>query len=93
MAVGLLNGKLAVLEMEVLRCRKLDTCADERARIALDLHDTTIQDLVALSYRLRELANHPDKNTPDNLNACRMDILRMTSDLRCRISDLKKQSS
>lgn len=89
-AVGLLNGKLAVLEMEALRFRKLDTCDDERARIARDLHDTTVQDLVALSYRLRELANHPEENTPDNLNACRMDTLRMTSDLRGRLSDLKQ---
>ncbi len=53
---------------------------EERSRIARELHDDTIQELIAISHRLDTLASRGDK-TPE-------EVLRSVEDLRKDIDDI-----
>ena len=61
-----LAGRLrrSQLEREVLLVHAVEASADERRRIAADLHDGVVQDLAGLSYSLSAAAERAPERTP-----------------------------
>ena len=56
-------------EREELLERSLEASADERRRIAADLHDGVVQELVGISYSLSAAAERVDSRPPDETRA------------------------
>ncbi|HEU0304407.1 MAG TPA: ATP-binding protein [Gaiellaceae bacterium] len=51
-------------DREALLVEALEASADERRRIAADLHDGVVQDLAGISYSLSAVAERTDERTP-----------------------------
>lgn len=56
-------------EREELLERSLEASADERRRIAADLHDGVVQDLAGISYSLSAVAERADASPPEETRA------------------------
>ena len=57
----------AQLERETLLVRSLEASADERRRIAADLHDGPVQELAGVSYSLNAAAARAERGLADDL--------------------------
>jgi signal transduction histidine kinase len=65
---------------------------EERERLAREMHDGIAQELVALGYRIdiaRRQASTPSPQLGLALDAVRVDLSRLLTDLRLRIADLR----
>jgi two-component system NarL family sensor kinase len=56
-------------EREALLVRAVEASADERRRIAADLHDGVVQDLAGVSYALSALADGPEARSSPEVRA------------------------
>ena len=65
-------------EREALLERSLEASADERRRIAADVHDGVVQNLVGISYSLSAAAERADVPTPDETRAAMQEAARGT---------------
>ncbi len=61
------NLRRTQLEREALLVKAVEASADERRRIAGDLHDGVVQDLAGLSYGLSAAADRAPPDTPADL--------------------------
>jgi signal transduction histidine kinase len=93
-AVGLAASRAAVqLETALLfdEVRSVAT-AEERDRLAREMHDGVAQDIAFLGYQLDELRTHATKTDPvlgDRVGDLRKSLTGLISDLRLSITDLK----
>jgi two-component system NarL family sensor kinase len=70
-------------ENELLLLRALDATESERRRIAADLHDSVVQDLLGISYGLHAAAERSDSATPnENRQAFRTSAGQVRENLR-----------
>jgi signal transduction histidine kinase len=75
-------------ERETLLTRSLEASADERRRIAADLHDGVVQDLAGISYSLAAAAERADPQVSPELHATLADAADGTRDSMRRIRSL-----
>src|SRR5215212_7334619 len=83
-----LAGRLrrSQLEREVLLVHAVEASADERSRIAADLHDGVVQDLAGLSYSLSAAAERAPERTPPAIVAA---VTEAAAGLRGAIRQLR----
>jgi two-component system, NarL family, sensor kinase len=72
-------------EREALLQRAVDASADERRRIAGELHDGVVQDLAGISYSLSAAADRAPDQTPAGVRAALRDGAAATRDSMRRI--------
>ena len=75
-------------EREMLLTRSLEASADERRRIAADLHDGVVQDLAGISYSLAAAAEQADPSVSPELRATLAETADGTRDSMRRIRSL-----
>lgn len=76
------------LDREMLLTRAVEASADERRRIAADLHDGVVQDLAGISYSLNAAASASDTQMPPALRATLREAATGTRDSMRRIRSL-----
>ncbi|MGH3078467.1 MAG: sensor histidine kinase [Gaiellaceae bacterium] len=75
-------------DREELLVRAVEASADERRRIAADLHDGVVQDLAGISYSLSAAADTPDPRMPPAIRATLRAAATGTRDSMRRIRSL-----
>lgn len=75
-------------EREALLVRAVEASADERRRIAAELHDGVVQDLAGLSYTLDAAADKPDTQLSPSARSIFRDAADRTRDTMRRIRSL-----
>jgi signal transduction histidine kinase len=75
-------------DREELLVRAVEASADERRRIAADLHDGVVQDLAGISYSLSAAADTPDERMPPAIRSTLRDAAVGTRDSMRRIRSL-----
>jgi two-component system NarL family sensor kinase len=75
-------------EREMLLTRSLEASADERRRIAADLHDGVVQDLAGISYSLAAAAEQADASVSAELRSTLEETADGTRDSMRRIRSL-----
>jgi two-component system NarL family sensor kinase len=75
-------------DRELLLTRAVEASADERRRIAADLHDGVVQDLAGISYSLNAAASADDQQTSPALRATLQEAAAGTRDSMRRIRSL-----
>ena len=75
-------------DREALLVRAVEASADERRRIASDLHDGIVQDLAGISYSLSAVAERPDRLSPEETQATVGEAARGTRDAIRRLRSL-----
>jgi signal transduction histidine kinase len=75
-------------ERELLLVRSVEASADERRRIAADLHDGVVQDLAGISYSLSAAADRTDPTLSPDLRSTLRDAAVGTRDSMRRIRSL-----
>jgi two-component system NarL family sensor kinase len=75
-------------DRELLLTRAVEASADERRRIAADLHDGVVQDLAGISYTLNAAASADDRQTSPALRATLQEAAAGTRDSMRRIRSL-----
>jgi signal transduction histidine kinase len=76
------------LDRETFLVRAVEASADERRRIAADLHDGVVQDLAGISYSLSAAASSADPQIPPAIRAILGDAASGTRDSMRRIRSL-----
>jgi signal transduction histidine kinase len=76
------------LDREMLLVRAVEASADERRRIAADLHDGVVQDLAGISYSLSAAAGATDPQIPPTTRSILQDAASGTRDSMRRIRSL-----
>jgi two-component system, NarL family, sensor kinase len=76
------------LDREKLLVRAVEASADERRRIAADLHDGVVQDLAGISYSLSAAADTADPGMPAALRSTLREAAAGTRDSMRRIRSL-----
>jgi signal transduction histidine kinase len=76
------------LDRETLLIRAVEASADERRRIAADLHDGVVQDLAGISYSLSAAADSTDPPPPPSLRSTLREAAAGTRDSMRRIRSL-----
>jgi signal transduction histidine kinase len=76
------------LERETLLLRAVEASADERRRIAADLHDGVVQDLAGISYSLSAAADRTDPGISTELRSTLREAAAGTRDTMRRIRSL-----
>lgn len=76
------------LDRERLLVRTVEASADERRRIAVDLHDGVVQDLAGISYSLSAAADRGDPPPPPELRSTLRNAAVGTRDSMRRIRSL-----
>jgi signal transduction histidine kinase len=76
------------LDRETFLVRAVEASADERRRIAADLHDGVVQDLAGISYSLSAAANSPDPEIPSAIRSTLREGASGTRDSMRRIRSL-----
>jgi signal transduction histidine kinase len=80
--------QVSLEERELLLARSLEASADERRRIAADLHDGVVQDLAGISYALAAAAERAEPPLPDGIRATLDEAADGTRDSMRRIRSL-----
>lgn len=75
-------------DREALLVRAVEASADERRRIAADLHDGVVQDLAGISYSLSAAADTPDPHMPRPVRSMLREAAVGTRDSMRRIRSL-----
>jgi signal transduction histidine kinase len=75
-------------EREALLVRAVEASADERRRIAAELHDGVVQDLAGLSYTLEAAADEPDPGVSAAIRSSFREAAGRTRDTMRRIRSL-----
>ena len=75
-------------DREALLVRAVEASADERRRIAADLHDGVVQDLAGISYSLSAAADTPDPHMPPAVRSTLREAAVGTRDSMRRIRSL-----
>jgi two-component system NarL family sensor kinase len=75
-------------EREALLERALEASADERRRIASDLHDGIVQDLAGISYSLSAVAERADARWPERIRSTVREAASGTRDIMRRLRSL-----
>lgn len=75
-------------DRELLLTRAVEASADERRRIAADLHDGVVQDLAGISYSLNAAASAADSEASPRLRAILQEAASGTRDSMRRIRSL-----
>lgn len=76
------------LDREMLLVRAVEASADERRRIAGDLHDGVVQDLAGISYSLSAAAGSADSQGPESMRPILEEAASGTRDSMRRIRSL-----
>ena len=76
------------LDREMLLTRAVEASADERRRIAADLHDGVVQDLAGISYSLNAAAGASDRDTNPAIRSMLREAATGTRDSMRRIRSL-----
>ena len=80
-------------ELEKAHNMVVESQEQERRRIALELHDDTIQQLIGISYELsdfrKKYGGSGSSALPDELETVRQDILRVVAQVRDLIGELR----
>jgi signal transduction histidine kinase len=80
--------QVSLEERELLLARSLEASADERRRIAADLHDGVVQDLAGISSSLAAAAERAEPPLPDGIRATLDEAADGTRDSMRRIRSL-----
>lgn len=72
-------------DRETLLVEALEASADERRRIAADLHDGVVQELAGISYSLSAAVEHADERTPAEVRAALSESAAATRDTMRRL--------
>ncbi len=75
-------------EREELLARAVEASADERRRIAADLHDGVVQDLAGISYSLSAVAERPDAGSSEETRATVRDAASSTRETMRQLRSL-----
>ncbi len=76
------------LDRETLLVRAVEASADERRRIAADLHDGVVQDLAGISYSLSAAADRPDSGASPEMRSTLHEAAAGTRDSMRRMRSL-----
>jgi len=83
------QNRLQQHEAEVAYSEKAIAIAEDRERIARDLHDSVIQNLFAVSLTIEDIARSTDDPTRDRLAAVRATVTDVISEIRHEIFDVR----
>ncbi|MEY4391922.1 MAG: hypothetical protein RLZZ544_631 [Actinomycetota bacterium] len=83
------QNRLQRHEAEVAHSEKAIAIAEDRERIARDLHDSIIQNLFAVSLTIEDIARSADGPTRERLSAVRATVTDVISEIRHEIFDVR----
>jgi PAS domain S-box-containing protein len=90
MAENITAQKEVEAELIELRQRVMQGREMERLRVAQDLHDGPLQDIIAISYQVKELENTlVDRNSFEQLQAIQVAIQKVTKSIRTICGELR----
>jgi PAS domain S-box-containing protein len=90
MAENITAQKEGEAELIELRQRVMQGREMERLRVAQDLHDGPLQDIIAISYQVKELENTlVDRNSFEELQAIQVAIQKVTKSIRTICGELR----